>query len=208
MAGAIPIGIFLGLITVFIGAYFQRKQWLNNLREEIRVRETKGATEVLKFISEVIDRRISAQRRFLWRASRKIEKDELLRYRDAVEQYSSSINQARAKLFFYFEFSIVRELEEGILNPIVFNGARIEKLLSTRATDNKTEIESELSLLSAQSFGFITKLYVMISQEEIGQLKLINDWREPGNQFTSTGWLLKRLFDVSRVAALNKKDAA
>lgn len=206
MSSAIPISIILGLITVFIAAYFQRRQWINGLREEIRVRETKLATKTLFSFSLTIDRRIAAQRRFLRQASPDMESLELNRYRDSIEEFTSSSNMLRAQLKFYFGFQILRSMEEDILKPIVFNGMDAEKHVHGKPTVKKGALNKDLSLISRRSYIFLSDLHDIIAREEIGPLKKINDWKRIDNNFISKGWLLKRIFDTSRYVGQDTED--
>ena len=195
MSSAIPISIIIGVATAILAAHFQRRQWLRNTREEIRVRETDEASKTIEILTRSIDARIAAQRRFIWQTRSK-NQDEVVRYRNAVEAFGAELNYVRSRLLFYFDYETVEDIEEHILDRIFRNGRLAEAIAGQRSPEKRRELASELSAISAVLFRRCQYLYTLIAREDFGSLKKLSDWTRIENDHTSFGYLAGRLLGI------------
>lgn len=194
----IPITIIIGIIGIFITARFQRYHWLRSTREEIRVRETNEASQLLRDIALAFDKRITAQRSFLLNLSSPSADEAKQAFTAAVREYSESFNEIRYRLFYYTSYNRVLEFEERLHERLVTNANEILGVSRHgRALGRSVqELDDDLSLISAKVFRFCERIANDISNENIGSLKRIYDWTEPRNEFVTNWHLVKRLFNV------------
>lgn len=191
---SVPITIFLGLLAVALTAYFQTRHWYRSTKEEIRVRETKDCTALIEQIAKVFDERITAQRRFLFRTSEKDNKRDL--YITEVDKYLASLNIIRAKLNYYFSYEMVIKLEREIHEPLIKNANLIEDVQRTnrpKAAQQKQQLHRELSVISHDVYKLCAELHSRVAREAFGELRKINNWKDVGNRFVTSGDLVRRL---------------
>ncbi|MBO9456117.1 hypothetical protein J7376_11090 [Paracoccus sp. R12_1] len=194
----IPLAALLAFVGIFVTARFQRMHWLRATREEIRVRETKEATALVSDIATAFDKRIVAQRFLLLNLS-DVNKDRIIdEYRAAVKLYSESYNEIRYRLFYYTSYSEVLYFENKLNNKIVEHGNLVVKLLKQDAPLEMqiASLDGELSIISTKVFQYCKKLSGLISEEKIGSLQKIYDWKDPKNEYISDWRLIKRLLNI------------
>lgn len=195
----ISLAAVLAFIGLFITARFQRTHWLRSTHEEIRVRETKEASELVKDIATTFDRRIAAQRLLLLNMdSQDREKFEEI-YLDAVREYMHRFNEIRYRLNFYLTYGDVLKFEADLNNRIVVNGSKISLMISSPEkveTADRSKLDNDLSIISALVFRYCRDISEKISKNDFGSLRRISNWKDPENQFVTIGFLLKRLLNI------------
>ncbi|WP_298815871.1 hypothetical protein [uncultured Roseibium sp.] len=200
---SVPITVIIGLLGILFGAWFQRRHWLRSVAEEVRVRETKDASELIELIATTFDRRIAAQRAFLHSIGDVNREAEISKYREAINEYGEKINTIRSKLFFYFSYSEVYDYEEELHNRLIINGANITRLYkevvreeSEDLNSRKEELDKDLSLLSAKVFRSCRNLYGKVALLEFGTLRKIHDWQNPNNEYVSSMKLARKVLNI------------
>lgn len=193
----IPVTVLIAFLGVFIGAWLQRRHWLRSTYEEIRVRESKDASDLASEIARVFDKRITAQRNYLLTKFSKTGNENENAYKSAINEYSDSFNDIRFRLFYYLSYKEVLKYESDLHNRLVKNGGEIAPIRNMREYRKRKEaINNELSIISARVFMFCRLLSLKISREEIGSLRRLKDWKNPQNEFISIFFLLRRLLNI------------
>lgn len=197
MAG-VSITVIIGILAVFLTAAFQRKQWLRNTREEIRVRETKSAEELVRDVTRAFDKRITAQRFFLLNANEEDSNEFRVKYREAVHDYLISFNDIRARISYYFPRSELLYFEEQLHERIVQNGNSIAALFRQGIANQAkiSELNSQLSTISAHVYQFSARCSEKISTSQIKPIQRLDDWKDHQNEFIGTWFLLRRLLSI------------
>lgn len=194
----IPLTVIIAFFGIFITALFQRRHWLRTTREEIRVRETKEASDLVRDISRSFDKRISAQRLLLLNLKSSDREKYRESFRLAVIEYAEGYNDIRYRLFFYTSYQRVLDFERNLHERLVHNSDRILSLMKQRKSQTKItyELNDELSKISANVFHFCTDLSTEIAAEKFGTLRMVYDWRNPKNEFVTSWYLVKRLLNI------------
>lgn len=194
----IPLTIIIATFGIFITARFQRYHWLRSTREEIRVRETAEASELVREIAVAFDKRITAQRRLLHGIGSPDEKIIKELYSGAVREYAETFNSIKYRLFYYTSYQDVLDFESKLHNRIVTNAEGIHQIerTGTPLSRSSAELEKDLSILSAKVFHYCRNMSENIANEQIGSLRRLHDWKDPKNEFVTNWHLIRRLLNV------------
>lgn len=204
----VPLTIIIAIFGVFLTARFQRYHWLRSTREEIRVRETNEASELVRDIARAFDKRITAQRSFLWNLSSPDSNKTQKTFEAVTNEYANNFNEIRYRLFYYSSYQEVLEFEQRLHDRIVANANEIRHISKHGRPRRRSiwhiskhggprsrsiaELDNDLSILSAKVFEYCAKLSQEIATENIGSLRRLNNWKDPNNEFI-TNWHLIRL---------------
>ncbi|WDA13646.1 hypothetical protein [Paracoccus marcusii] len=194
----IPIAAILAIVGIFITANYQRRHWLRATHEEIRTRETREANDLLRDIARIFDKRIACQRLYLLNLEDENSSEYKKSYMDSVKEYSGSYNDLRYRLRFYTSYASVLDFEKTLNDRIVKNGNRISTIakLNNRSESEVSEIDKDLSIISAKVFEFCARLANKISAEDFGSLRKLSSWNNPSNEYITNWWLIKRLLNI------------
>lgn len=194
----VPITIIIAVLGIFLTARFQRIQWIRTTREEIRIRETKGATDLVSDIAKAFGRRITAQRSLL----RNLKSRKVKKCRDgldlAIKEYSEGYNEIRYRLNYYTSYQKVLDFEREIHDRLVSNLNKIYALANSKRHSSMEvrKLDDDLSRVSELIFRYCQKLSEEIASENIGRLSEIHDWEDPDNEFIGSWYLIKRLLNI------------
>ncbi len=191
----IPITIIIAFLGVILTAYFQKQHWLRATREEIRVRETNGASELAQDIAKIFDRRIAAQRSLLRNIDSKSHKNY---YFSAIREYGLNYNDIRYRLYYYIGMRNVVYMESNLNDRVVYNAREIDFFLKNGRFINKDcdELINDLNIISAHVYRFCSKFSEAVAKGEVGAIKKVSDWKDPNNEYVSNWFLLKRLLNI------------
>lgn len=195
----ISLAAILAFLGLFITARFQRTHWLRSTHEEIRVRETKEATDLVKDIAFIFDKRIAAQRLLLLNANSDKQASFREPYLEAVKEYMQRYNEIRYRLNFYLSYSEVLNFERNLNDRMVSNGSKIALLIAQpeNFTDvQRAKLNEDLSIISASVFTYCKNISGRISKGDFGSLRHISDWKNPNNEYTTISFLIRRLLNI------------
>jgi hypothetical protein len=162
------------------------------------VRETNGATDLVRDIAKAFDKRITAQRTLL----RNLGSPNIEALRDssnlAIKEYSEGYNEIRYRLNYYTSYQEVLDFERQLHDRLVSCSNQIYEIakLSARRASKVQELDNELSLVSELVFKYCRNLSNDIANERIGSLPKIHDWKDPDNEFVGSWRLIKRLLNI------------
>ncbi len=194
----VPVTVIIGIIGVILTAWFHRLHWVRSTREEIRVRETKEASELVQDIAGLFSKRIAAQRLLLENINSDDFNKYLNDYRDAVKIYMENYNEIRYRLTYFKSYSVVLDFEQELNDKIVLNSGQISLVIRRGKflPEEKTKLSKELSVVSAEVYKFCARLSDDIAKEKVGRLRRISNWRDPNNEFVGNWALIKRLLNI------------
>ena len=197
--------IVLAISAAWFGAWLQRRHWLLNLAEEIRMRETKELSSIADLISSSVDKRIAVQRQLLFSVLRNdFDKRYIDGYRSAIVSYSENYNTIRAKLNFYLSYDRVIYFEEEVNNRLVSNGDRIVALYKSSLTGSRSDFFQDelhalnmgLSAISADVYRLCDSVYQSISEGDFGTSRHVNNWKDEKNIHYTSVKLAKKIFNI------------
>lgn len=199
---SVPITIVIGVFAVLLGAYFQRRHWLNSNREAIKERETDAALQAINEFLRCIDRRIAHQRTMLnLIQAREIDPERKKDNQKSAEEWLSSINSLRANIKFYFGYANIIDTEEKVIATINDCGAVIVQLsrcdeLSSEDIQMIDSTRKRLSRSSERAYNIAVKWLRLVAEERFGSMRKINDNRDIENQYFSTRHFIRELFNL------------
>lgn len=195
---AIPAAAFAALVGVLLTAGLQRRHWLRTTQEEIRVRETREATELVRDIAKIFDARIAAQRLYLRNIGSDSHDALKSQYTSALKEYMGNYNDVRYRLMSYHSYATVLEFEETLNNRIVQNSALITEAERTSSSSQEKirKADDDLSVVSAHVFRFCARMHKEIGKENIGTLRSLKNWQDPANPYVTNWALVKRLLNI------------
>jgi hypothetical protein len=196
--------LFLGLIAAIIGATIQQRTWRHRSLEELREKERKEARDTVETISDCLDKRLQAQRTYMYKIlSDELSEEDILEFKIATSSWMGTYSSNISKLYHSFERQTVIDFETIIQKPLQYSSAilaRGYKLkpenLCTRDKNLFINSEGRMNLIQHDIYMFLNNLNRRIENGQIGRTQHIN------NIFISDHKLISRLYLIRRLLGM------
>jgi hypothetical protein len=194
------LSLILAAVGAAVGAWLQHRSWIHQQWEKLRANRTQAALETVKYASELIDRRLSRQRQFLWALQQgdlSTLHDAQREYRVAVCKWMENLGRIKTELWAAFGELTVISFESDIHDSFAQNGRSLEREFRNKGSVNLYEHDRFLDRFGRLSYEHMRDLLNRIQREEIngltGRYKLsYQNWNN-----LSSAFLWKRLFGLS-----------
>lgn len=196
----LSIAIALSILGAIFGAWFQQRNWRHQHREQLRQERRAAALTLVEDLSNLMDRRLYRQRRFIW-ALRSGHKERICRaiteYNEALFDWNDNYGRIKARLWSLFDRGEFLRFEDEIHNRFQKAGAIIEEVANKMVPISALAAqERELNRLGYQCQLMMKSLLERIAKERLAglqdQLTVSHDnWDNLSDVF-----LIKRLFGL------------
>ncbi|SLN31431.1 hypothetical protein [Pseudooctadecabacter jejudonensis] len=196
--------LFLGLIAAVIGATIQQRTWRHRSLEDLEEKERAEAKETIKIVSEALDRRLEAQRKFTHKvlsgSAVDLDRDE---FRQATTAWMGGYSSNLSRIYHSFGRSTVLNFEHRIQSGLQYASAVLSlskkpglEHLCTRDRELFYNSEKRLSLIQHDIHKFLNELDDRVSNGEIGRTQSINNLSGDDLEMVSRLYLVRRLLGV------------
>lgn len=196
--------LFLGLIAALIGATIQQRTWRHRSLEDLKEKERAEAKESIKIVSEALDRRLEAQRKFTYRIlSGSATDEDRGEFRQATTAWMGGYSSNLSRIYHSFGRSTVLDFERSIQSGLQYASAILSfstkpgiENLCTRDRELFYSSENRLSLIQHDIHKFLNQLDDRVSNGEIGRTQAINNLSGDDLEMVSRLYLIRRLLGV------------
>ncbi|WP_300533362.1 hypothetical protein [uncultured Mameliella sp.] len=194
----------LGLIAALVGSYLQYRNWRYRALDELRRREYEEAVSVIREVSEAIDGRLYAQRRYTAGVDRKnLDKEDADEYKKAVAKWMSQFSSLKSRLRTNFGRSAASKFEHDVHGSLQDAGAVADRTrnlgyenLSLRDKAEHDSLFSMLNFARLVSYDFLNELSERAAAYDIGTIQYVDNIRKGDVDAISRTYLLLRLLGL------------
>lgn len=196
--------LLLGLVAAVIGASIQQRTWRHRALVELREKEHAEARKAVEELSQALDLRLEAQRKYTNLAMLgKLTDNEVDAFKKATTIWMGGFSTNKSKIYHSFGKPVVIEFERAVQEPLQYASAIISlgrrlgiKNLCSRDRDLFLNSDHKLSIIQYDIYRFLNELNDRISNGEIGRTKAINNLNEDDISMISRSYLVRRLLGI------------
>lgn len=193
------LSLGLALLGAVVGAWLQYRSWRQQHWEGLRERKSKVALSTVEGVSQLIDRRLYRQRRFLWSLRRGVPEEILIAqkdYQEAIFEWMDNLGRLKAELWLSFGRWAAVRFEEQIHNSFAKIGQSLEAKARSGIKGSFYTEERALNVLGRTAYEFTHMLLEKVASEELNGLIGRNTISFENWNNLTTSMLLRRLFGL------------
>lgn len=195
----LALSLLLAAMGAAVGGWLQHRSWRHQHWQQVRNERTRAALPVVERASVLVDKRLFAQRRFLWALRSGDQEDidsALSEYRQAVKDWMENLGRTKAELWNAFDKYTAISFEEILHDKFAANGRKLESRYRSGGNGGLRDEEYELHKLGKRSYEFSQDLLDRIGREEINGLSGHNRLSFQNWENLSSTYLISRLLGL------------
>lgn len=193
------LSLGLAALGAAVGGWLQHRNWQHQHWQQIRNERTKAALPVVERAAALVDKRLYAQRRFLWSLRSGDDAEiaaALADYRIAIKEWMENLGRTKAELWNAFDKYTAVSFEQIIHDRFASNGRSLESRYKDRKFGGLASEEKELNKLGKRAYEFSQSLLDRIGKEDINGLEGRNKLSFDNWENLSTSYLFNRLLGL------------
>ncbi|RZJ45294.1 MAG: hypothetical protein EON87_07880 [Brevundimonas sp.] len=196
----LALSLVLAALGAAVGGWLQHRSWQHQHWQQMRSERTRAALPVVERAAMLVDKRLFAQRRFLWTLRGGDQTDiaaALTEYRHAVKDWMENLGRTKAELWNAFDKDTAISFEEILHDKFAANGRKLESRYRSGERGGLSAEERELNKLGKRAYEFSQTLLDRISKEEINGLSGHNRLSFQNWENLSSTYLVSRLLGLA-----------